>query len=259
MKHSSTTQIHVMLPSSRQTNKAVENRCVRNNLLNCEKLLNLLRTNVQGNRKSTQRRFGLCAVSILEQSDTDKSAWVILSLWSTSSTEVTEYHWNEPGWCFYNNNFLLRPWCEGYLCCWYSLMTFWVGDIDDGARESWAMFKACDFNSCLSYRDSNDVSMALEQLESNWSSIWNDFVQYFFPKNKLSYVKNLRMREKHDALIKVLYLVMKDNLNPTPLNASLVQKMYDLTRSKEIIKISSSLGFCCGYKTTKNLDFFIAK
>ena len=121
------------------------------------------------------------------------------------------------------------------------------------------MFKAFDFNICLFYGDSNDVSVVLEQLESNQSSIWMDFVQYFLPENKLSYVKNSRMREKHDALIKVLYLVMKNNLNATPLHVSLVQKMYDLTQSKEIIKISSSLGFCCGYKTTKNLDFFIAK
>ena len=180
-------------------------------------------------------------------------------MWGTSSTEVTEYHLTEPGWCFYNNNFLLPPWCEGYLCCWYLLMTFWLGDIDDWASESQAMFKAFDCNISLFYGDSNDVSVVLEQLESNQSSIWMDFVQYFLPENKLSYVKNSRMREKHDALIKFLYLVMKNNLNATPLHVSLVQKMYDLTQSKEIIKISSSLGFCCGYKTTKNLDLFIAK
>ena len=49
-------------PSWRQTNKAVENQRIRNHLLNCQKLLNLLRTHMQRNRMLTWRRFGLCGV-----------------------------------------------------------------------------------------------------------------------------------------------------------------------------------------------------
>ena len=85
------------------------------------------------------------------------------------------------------------------------------------------------------------------------------FVRSLLPGTKLTDDENPVLMARLDLLFQILFFIVHNDLKPTPRHVNLVQTIHNLTRSKELIEILNTLGFCFGYKYMKNIDFAIAK
>ena len=85
------------------------------------------------------------------------------------------------------------------------------------------------------------------------------FVRSVLPGTKLTDDENPVLMARLDSLFQILFFIVHNDLKPTPMHVNLVQTIHNLTRSKELIEILNTLGFCFGYKKMKNIDFAIAK
>ena len=85
------------------------------------------------------------------------------------------------------------------------------------------------------------------------------FVRSLLPGTKLTDDENPVLMARLDSLFQILFFIVHNDLKPTPMHVNLVQTIHNLTRSKELIEILNTLGFCFGYKKMKNIDFAIAK
>ena len=112
-----------------------------------------------------------------------------------------------------------------------------------------------DFGLKGSFHSADDLSISYNNYTKHRPTAWNSFFDSLFSNR----TKSEHIMRKCDTIFQIVFNIVHNGQNKTPLHVSLSEAIHGACKSKKPIKILNRMGLCMSYDELKRIDMGLAQ
>ena len=115
--------------------------------------------------------------------------------------------------------------------------------------------KNYDFDLNNTFCDVSDIKIIMQNFTNNYPKSWEIFFNTLFDYRD----KSEHIKRKTDNIFQIVFNIIHNSMQKTPMHISVAQSIHDTTRSKQLIQRFNRMGFGMSYDELEKMNYSLAE